>query len=119
MPPATMMNSERRRVAQNHSPGERWDLWGPYLSERSWGTVREDYSASGDAWNYFARAVTRLSAFGCAAKIANDLSDARRAMRSTRSAITNAIGSMNIFTVILAAVSGRRIKQVGPASSPS
>src|SRR6201985_837061 len=28
-------------------------LWGPYLSERQWGTVREDYSADGDAWNYF------------------------------------------------------------------
>jgi hypothetical protein len=30
----------------------RWNLWGPYLSERQWGTVREDYSANGDAWNY-------------------------------------------------------------------
>jgi hypothetical protein len=30
---------------------ERWREWGPYLSERQWGTVREDYSADGDAWN--------------------------------------------------------------------
>jgi hypothetical protein len=30
-----------------------WKKWGPYLSERQWGTVREDYSDSGDAWNYF------------------------------------------------------------------
>ena len=33
--------------------GTKWRRWGTYLSERQWGTVREDYSASGDAWNYF------------------------------------------------------------------
>jgi hypothetical protein len=58
-----MMNSEQRRVAQNDSPGERWDLWGPYLSERAWGTVREDYSASGDAWNYFPHEHARSRAY--------------------------------------------------------
>ena len=63
MPPATIMNSEQRRVAQNHSPGERWDLWGPYLSERAWGTVREDYSPSGDAWNYFPHVHARSRAY--------------------------------------------------------
>jgi len=63
MPPATIMNSEQRRVAQNHSPGERWDLWGPYLSERAWGTVREDYSPSGDAWNYFPHVDARSRAY--------------------------------------------------------
>jgi len=47
------MNAEEARVAQNDRPGEGWDLWGPYLSERAWGTVREDYSVNGDAWNYF------------------------------------------------------------------
>ncbi len=47
------MNAEEDRVAQNDRLGERWDLWGPYLSERAWGTVREDYSATGEAWNYF------------------------------------------------------------------
>src|SRR5580692_416167 len=31
----------------------KWVKWGPYVSERSWGTVREDYSSNGDAWNYF------------------------------------------------------------------
>ena len=30
-----------------------WNRWGPFLAERAWGTVREDYSADGDAWNYF------------------------------------------------------------------
>ncbi len=47
------MNAEETRLAQNDRLGERWDLWGPYLSERAWGTVREDYSATGEAWNYF------------------------------------------------------------------
>src|ERR1044071_448013 len=47
------MNAEEARLAQEAPLGEGWDLWGPYLSERAWGTVREDYSASGEAWNYF------------------------------------------------------------------
>src|SRR5438034_6569296 len=47
------MNAEEARAAQNDRLGEGWDLWGPYLSERAWGTVREDYSATGDAWDYF------------------------------------------------------------------
>src|SRR6266567_2059420 len=47
------MNAEQQRVAENKSPGEPWHFWGPYLAERAWGTVREDYSANGDAWNYF------------------------------------------------------------------
>ena len=47
------MNAERSRVEQNSNEEECWHLWGPYLAERAWGTVREDYSANGDAWNYF------------------------------------------------------------------
>jgi hypothetical protein len=46
------MNPEQRRIDENNSQRQRWHLWGPYLSERQWGTVREDYSADGDAWNY-------------------------------------------------------------------
>jgi hypothetical protein len=42
------MNEEQQRLTQ---PG--WKKWGPYLSERQWGTVREDYSAEGNAWDYF------------------------------------------------------------------
>ncbi|KAF5408485.1 MAG: hypothetical protein Udaeo2_13220 [Candidatus Udaeobacter sp.] len=57
------MNAEEARVAQNDRPGEGWDLWGPYLSERAWGTVREDYSANGDAWNYFPHHHARSRAY--------------------------------------------------------
>src|SRR3984885_9702003 len=50
---ATVMNSERRRLQEDRLGQEPWRKWGPYLSDRQWGTVREDYSGSGDAWNYF------------------------------------------------------------------
>jgi len=43
------MNPEQTRLAENYSGKKNWHLWGPYLAERQWGTVREDYSAGGDA----------------------------------------------------------------------
>ena len=43
--------------------GPAWKHWGPYLSERQWGTVREDYSDSGDAWNYFTHDHARSRAY--------------------------------------------------------
>jgi len=43
--------------------GDDWKRWGPYLSERAWGTVREDYSADGDAWNYLPHDHARSRAF--------------------------------------------------------
>ncbi len=47
------LGPERLRL-ENHRLGkENWRLWGPYLSERAWGTVREDYSPGGDAWGHF------------------------------------------------------------------
>ena len=45
--------AECLRLAAAHSRTEDWQRWGPYLSERQWGTVREDYSAHGDSWFYF------------------------------------------------------------------
>src|SRR5476651_2530484 len=56
------MNAEQERVAENNKD-KRWHLWGPYLSERAWGTVREDYSANGDAWNYFPHDHARSRAY--------------------------------------------------------
>src|SRR5262245_66644276 len=46
-------NAEQTRLQEDREGKATWKKWGPYLSERQWGTVREDYSASGDAWNYF------------------------------------------------------------------
>ena len=42
--------TEHRRLRMTHVAGALWKYWGPYLSERQWGTVREDYSPNGDAW---------------------------------------------------------------------
>lgn len=47
------MNSEQERLDQTLKREKDWKLWGPYISERAWGTVREDYSADGSAWEYF------------------------------------------------------------------
>ena len=47
------MNAEQTRLEETNKKSIPWKKWGPYLSERQWGTVREDYSESGDAWNYF------------------------------------------------------------------
>ena len=47
------MNAERERLAQDREGSHRWKHWGPYVSLRQWGTVREDYSSDGDAWRSF------------------------------------------------------------------
>jgi len=47
------INPERKRLEEVNAHRQPWRKWGPYVSERQWGTVREDYSADGDAWNYF------------------------------------------------------------------
>src|SRR2546423_14877817 len=57
------MNAEQARLAENRSSGQPWYVWGPYLAERAWGTVREDYSADGDAWNYFPHEHARSRAY--------------------------------------------------------
>ena len=48
-----MAGAEAERLAQDARRERNWKRWGPYLSERQWGTVREDYSEGGDCWNYF------------------------------------------------------------------
>ncbi|CAA9239632.1 MAG: GH63 [uncultured Chthoniobacterales bacterium] len=57
------MTAEQIRVERNNRGEEQWDLWGPYVSERAWGTVREDYSDDGDAWNYFPHEHARSRAY--------------------------------------------------------
>jgi hypothetical protein len=57
------MNAEQRRIAENTHQEEPWYFWGPYLAERAWGTVREDYSANGDAWNYLPHDHARSRAY--------------------------------------------------------
>src|SRR5215468_951062 len=58
-----VMVAENARLAEAHDGKAAWRKWGPYLSERQWGTVREDYSDSGDAWNYFSHDQARSRAY--------------------------------------------------------
>src|SRR5574339_868884 len=51
--PANEPGAEQSRLQEDLEGRAAWKKWGPYLSERQWGTVREDYSPNGDAWNYF------------------------------------------------------------------
>jgi hypothetical protein len=57
------MNRERERLLANVPGRDGWKHWGPYLSERQWGTVREDYSAGGTAWEYFPHDHARSRAY--------------------------------------------------------
>jgi hypothetical protein len=61
LPQAT--TAEARRLEEARETGVPWRLWGPYLSERQWGTVREDYSENGDAWSYFTHDQARSRAY--------------------------------------------------------
>jgi hypothetical protein len=56
-------NNEMARLAEAREQNVPWRKWGPYLSERQWGTVREDYSENGDAWNYFTHDHARSRAY--------------------------------------------------------
>jgi Glycosyl hydrolase family 63 C-terminal domain len=55
--------AEQERLNKAREAGVPWKKWGPYLSERQWGTVREDYSKDGNAWNYFSHDQARSRAY--------------------------------------------------------
>ena len=61
-PPAQVAEG-RARLAEANARRQAWRKWGPYVSERQWGTVREDYSADGDAWNYLPHEHARSRAY--------------------------------------------------------
>jgi hypothetical protein len=56
-------DAEKQRLQQERTGGAQWKKWGPYLSERQWGTVREDYSTNGNAWNFFTHDHARSRAY--------------------------------------------------------
>ena len=58
-----MKTPEHGRLEAARTGSAPWKAWGPYLSERQWGTVREDYSVSGDAWNSFTHDQARSRAY--------------------------------------------------------
>ena len=57
------MNAEASRLKESPDHTAPWRSWGPYVSERAWGTVREDYSATGEAWDYFPHDHARSRAY--------------------------------------------------------
>ena len=59
----TDATAERRRLAETADGSVRWDRWGPYLADRQWGTVREDYSPDGEAWTWFPHDHARSRAY--------------------------------------------------------
>jgi hypothetical protein len=58
-----MNTTEERKRLLERPDNKGWKKWGPYLSERQWGTVREDYSVYGDAWDYFSHDISRSRAY--------------------------------------------------------
>ena len=58
-----MLTAEQQRLEDTRLEKFAWKKWGPYLSERQWGTVREDYSENGDAWNFFTHDHARSRAY--------------------------------------------------------
>ena len=60
---ATRVSEEKKRVIAQSNGEPEWRRWGPYLSERQWGTVREDYSPDGEAWDYFSHDHARSRAY--------------------------------------------------------
>jgi hypothetical protein len=61
--PTNDSGAEHARLQEDREGRAAWKKWGPYLSERQWGTVREDYSQSGDAWNYFTHDQAQFRAY--------------------------------------------------------
>src|SRR5438094_10173355 len=57
------MTQEEIRLSESGARTKHWKRWGPYLSERAWGTVREDYSPYGNAWEYFSHDQARSRAY--------------------------------------------------------
>jgi hypothetical protein len=58
-----MKTAEQLRLEEARQNEKLWKMWGPYLTERQWGTVREDYSDNGDAWNFFTHDQARSRAY--------------------------------------------------------
>ena len=62
-PTSTSIRPNSNDSTQAREQGIPWKRWGPYLSERQWGTVREDYSDDGNAWSYFSHDQSRSRAY--------------------------------------------------------
>ncbi|MEJ7685047.1 MAG: hypothetical protein WKG06_45820 [Segetibacter sp.] len=57
------MNEEQKRLQQHKTGKAKWKKWGPYVTDRQWGTVREDYSGNEEPWEYLTHDVARSKAY--------------------------------------------------------
>lgn len=57
------LNSEKQRLTESDNHQKKWKKWGPYMADRQWGTIREDYSASGNAWGFLTHDMARSKAY--------------------------------------------------------
>ena len=78
-----MSDTEQNRLQEAHENGQAWSRWGPYLSERQWGTVREDYSPGGTAWDFLPHDQTRSHAYRWGEDGLLGISDDQRRRRCT------------------------------------
>src|SRR5438876_511008 len=77
-PGARTLTTEEQRLEESRERRVHWKRWGPYLSERQWGTVREDYSPGGTAWDYFPHDHARSRAYRWGEDGIGGLSDRRQ-----------------------------------------
>src|SRR5437899_403078 len=77
-PGARTLTKEEQRLEESRERRVHWKRWGPYLSERQWGTVREDYSPGGTAWDYFPHDHARSRAYRWGEDGIGGLSDRRQ-----------------------------------------
>ncbi len=72
------MNPEKQRLINDKGGKQNWRLWGPYLTDRQWGTVREDYSSNGEPWNYITREMAGSKAYRWGEEGIGGLSDEKQ-----------------------------------------
>jgi hypothetical protein len=78
------MTREAQRLEDLRLGKAQWRRWGPYLSERQWGTVREDYSSNGTAWEYFPHDHARSRAYRWGEDGIGGISDSHQHKREIR-----------------------------------
>ena len=76
-----MVSAERLRLDRADTGGVPWQRWGPYLSERQWGTVREDYGSGDNTWSYFPHEQARSRAYRWGEDGLAGVSDDRQQLR--------------------------------------
>ena len=90
-----MKNPEENRISEQYQYQKKWFKWGPYVSDRAWGTVREDYSADGDTWEYTTHDSARSKAEGAISDAKdyaeNSFGDAKSKAKSTANDWNNSV----------------------------